>query len=86
MAARRTGEWSLDEPESIEWFIEDQGFLPSYDLAPSPPPPPLPSAKQVVSVYQSSCVSPIELTDGSWGGDGGGAKTHDGEKACSLYK
>ncbi len=27
-------------PESIEWFIEDQGFSPSYDLAPPPPSPP----------------------------------------------
>ncbi len=24
-------------PESIEWFIEDHAFLPSYDLAPSSP-------------------------------------------------
>ncbi len=28
-------------PESIEWFIEGQAFLPSYDLATTPP---LPSA------------------------------------------
>ncbi len=27
-------------PESIEWFIEDQAFLLSHDLAPPPPPPP----------------------------------------------
>jgi hypothetical protein len=26
--------------ESIEWFIEDQAFSPTYDLAPPPPPPP----------------------------------------------
>ncbi len=26
-------------PESIEWFIEDKAFSPSYDLAPPPPPP-----------------------------------------------
>jgi hypothetical protein len=30
-------------PESIERFIEDQAFLPTYDLAHSPPPP-FPSA------------------------------------------
>ncbi len=30
------------EPASIEWFIEDQAFSPSYDLAPRTPPP-LPS-------------------------------------------
>jgi hypothetical protein len=40
-------------PESIEWFIEDLAFSPSYDLA---PPPPLPfSREQVVSLSQSSC-------------------------------
>ncbi len=42
----------LAEPEmysvlytrEFELFIEDQAFSPSYDLAPSPPLPPLPSA------------------------------------------
>jgi hypothetical protein len=29
----------LSEPESIERFIEDQAFSPSYDLAPPPTPP-----------------------------------------------
>ncbi len=48
--------------ESIEWFIEDQTFSPSYDLA--PPPPPLVSK---LSPSQSSCVSPVELTDGRGG-------------------
>ncbi len=28
-----------EDPESIEWYIEDQAFSPSYDLAPPPPPP-----------------------------------------------
>jgi hypothetical protein len=28
--------------ESIEWFVEDQAFSLSYDLAPPPPPPPPP--------------------------------------------
>jgi hypothetical protein len=48
--------------EHIELFIEDQAFLWSYDSAPRPPPPPL-SHLQLVSLCQSSCVSPIELTD-----------------------
>jgi hypothetical protein len=37
----------------------DQAFSPSY-VAPSPSPSP----SQVVSLSQSCCVSPIELTDG----------------------
>ncbi len=45
-----------------------------YDLAP-PQPPPLISA---LFLMQSSCVSPVELTDGG-GGDGGGAKSYDGD-------
>ncbi len=32
-------------PENIEWIMEDQAFLCSYESAPRPPPPPsLPSA------------------------------------------
>ncbi len=26
------------KPESIEWFVDDQAFSTSYDLAPPPPP------------------------------------------------
>jgi hypothetical protein len=39
--------------ESIELFIEDQAFSPSYNLSPYPPPPPIPSA----SCLSFSCVS-----------------------------
>ncbi len=35
--------WKRGISESIEWFIEDQDFSPTYDLTPHPPPP-LPSA------------------------------------------
>ncbi len=42
-------------PEIIEGFIEDQTFVLSYDLAP---------------LTQSSCVSPVELTDGEGKGMG----------------
>ncbi len=47
--------WPVHVPsESIEWFIEDQAFSPSYDFPPCTPP-----IKQV--------VSPVKLTDGqSW--------------------
>jgi hypothetical protein len=40
---------SLVPAGSIQWFIEDQAFSPSYDLA-HPPPPPPPSR-------QNSCLS-----------------------------
>jgi hypothetical protein len=50
-------------------------FSSSSGLAPSRPP----RSWASVSLYQSSCVSPVELTDGR----GGGAKSYDGEKAWS---
>jgi hypothetical protein len=56
--------------ESIELFKEDQAFLRSNDLAP-PPLTPL-SRQQVLSLSRSSCVSPVELTNGEGGGEGGG--------------
>jgi hypothetical protein len=45
---------------------EAQAFLRSYDSAPRPSPPTL-SCQQVASLAQSSCVSPVELTDGRGG-------------------
>jgi hypothetical protein len=42
-------------------ILEDHAFSPSNDLAP-PPPPTLLSRQKVVSLFQSSCVSPVELT------------------------
>ncbi len=64
----------------IEWFIENQAFSPSYDLAPPPPPPPplLPS------------LSSIGERQTDWDhllggvGCGGGAKSYDGEKPDFL--
>ncbi len=62
---------SLVPAGSIQWFIEDHAFLPSDNLAP-PPPPPLPSRQIVVSLSQSSFVSPVDRSWGSgWGGGGG---------------
>ncbi len=49
-------------PESIKWFTENQAFWLSYDLVPPPPHPPL-SRHEVVSLSQSSCLSPVQLTD-----------------------
>ncbi len=43
--------------ESIEWFKEDQAFLMSYVSAPIPV-----SRQQLVSLSQSFCVSPVDLT------------------------
>ncbi len=68
-------------PESVEYFVEDLAFSPSYQLAPSPPPPPY---QPVVSFSQSSCVSQAELTKRKGRGEGwGGAKSYDGGKAWS---
>jgi hypothetical protein len=77
---------NIPNRESIKWFIEDQTFSPLYDSAPLPSPsnPHPPSRQQVVSLSQSSYVSPPELTD--WRRMGGGAKSYDDEKILALYK
>ncbi len=49
--------------ESIELFIEGQDFLRSYDSAPRPLPSHPSPRQNVVSLYQSSSVSPVELYD-----------------------
>jgi hypothetical protein len=56
-------------PESIEWFMEDQDFLQSYDLVPPPP-------RSASCLSFSVCVLSVELPDmrGGGGGSGGGAK------------
>ncbi len=52
--------WSLrNQKVFIICIIENQSFSTSYDLAPSPL-----SRQQVDFFSQSSCVSPVELTDG----------------------
>ncbi len=64
--------WPPVMAECIELYVEDQASSPSSDLA-----PPSPLARvQVVSLSQSSCVPPVELTDGREEGRvGGGAKS-----------
>ncbi len=74
-------------PSLVAWvvgldvWVPEIFFLPwlllSYNLAPPPPPPPV----NKLSLFQSSCASPIELSAGSGGGSG--AKSSDGEKAWS---
>ncbi len=61
--------------ESIEWFIEDQAFLWSYDLD-SPPSPPLPTSP--VSKVSLFLDLPVRSRVG-----GMGAKSYDREKAWS---
>ncbi len=66
-----------DTLESIEWFIEDQAFSPSYDLAPCSLPPPPSATCLSFSVFL--CVA-----DGAYwreSGVGWGANSYDGEKA-----
>ncbi len=58
-------------------------FLRSYDSALAHPLLSL-SRLQRVSLSRSSCVSPVELTDGREGGSGRGAKSYGREKA--LFK
>ncbi len=67
------------------WMIyRGPGFHAILWFGSSSTPSPL-SSKQIVSLSQSSCVSPVELT-GRWGKGwyGGGAKSYDIEKAWSL--
>ncbi len=68
-------------PDIIEGFVEDQAFLQSYDWAPRLPPSPL-SPQQVVSLSQSTCVSTVELTDGS--GKGGQGAQSNAENPPSI--
>ncbi len=80
--------WHTGTSERIAWFIEGQAFLRSYDSAPKPISSPL-SHQQVASLSQSSCVSPVQLTDGRGGGGGRGADSYDLKKAwpsvsCSI--
>ncbi len=59
-------EYMLSEPGSIERFIEDQAFSPSYDLA-LPPTPPISKLSLFLSL--PVCRRSSFLT-GEGGGDG----------------
>ena len=62
--------WLLDtvtyQTESIFCIYRVPGFPPVVWFGT----PPLPSRQHVVSLSQTSCVSPVELTDGMGGGGG----------------
>ncbi len=69
----------------IECFIEDQAVSPSYDLAPSPSPPPRSPPVSKEFRFPSLCVcrrSSLLMVEE--GGDGGGAKSFDSEKVWPL--
>ncbi len=73
--------------ESIEWFTEDQPILRSVVRFASPPTPFPLSRQQVVSLYQSFCLSPVELTDERRGERGGRrVKSYDARESLGLYK
>ncbi len=57
------------------------GFLAVLRFCSTPTPSPL-FRQQLVSLSQFFCVSPVELTEGSGGGEGMGAK----QKSYVLYK
>ncbi len=66
--------------ENVEWYIEDQAFLCSYDLAPRPsPPPPSPAVSDTQEYWEER-----RLADGGERGVGGrGANTYDSKKVLS---
>ncbi len=70
----------LPHPESIEWFIENQAFLRSYDSAPRPPPLPSPSLVSKLSLFLSLSVCRRSGEVGSGRGGGLEAKAYDREK------
>ncbi len=57
--------------ESIEWFIEDHAFSPSYDFVP-PPPPSLYAPFSKLSLFLSLHVCVAGRAYWQWGGGGGG--------------
>ncbi len=52
---------------SIKWFIEDQAFSLSYDLAPHPPPAPSPGSKLSLFLSLPVCRRSSLLTGGGRG-------------------
>ncbi len=71
------------QPESIEWFIEDQAFSPSCDLVPPPPPSP-PCSVCISSTGEAQeDWEKRKLVNEEGRGGGGSAKSYDDEKAWS---
>ncbi len=75
-------------PSREYWIIyRGPGFLAVFWFGHSPRPLPPPAGEQVVSLSQSSCVSPVELTDGIR--ERGGVDeepNHTTRESLDLYK
>jgi hypothetical protein len=70
--------------KNTEMLYRDQFFCSRICSSPTPSPPL--SSQEVVSLSQSSCVSPIELTDGRRGGGGSKEPNHTAaRKSGPLY-
>jgi hypothetical protein len=69
------------DSKSIEQFIEDLTFSPSYDLAPPPPPYPLTSQKFVPLSQSPVCRRSSLLT-----GEGGRSQIKRRRESLVLYK
>ncbi len=76
--------WNYKRLPQREWFIEDQAFLPLYDLA--PPPLPHPLSHQLPLFLNLPVCRWSSLWMGERGGGGRGAKSYDGEKEWSSNK
>jgi hypothetical protein len=68
LISARKDAWVLCIPPREDWMIyRGLGFLTVLWFGSTPAPPPL-SQQQIPSLSQSSCVSPVHLTDGRGGG------------------
>ncbi len=73
-----TARWTTMVTKSIEWCIEDQAYLRSYDMALRPPLPPSPVSK----LNRRHRNTEKETT--VWWESVGGTKSYDREKAWSC--
>ncbi len=65
-----------------KWFIKDQTFLPSYDLAPLPPIAPSPVSKVSLFLSLSVCRAYWQK-GGTGGGSRGRSESYEREKSWS---
>ncbi len=70
---------------SIERFIEDQAFLPSYDLAPPKPSPPLSSVSKLNRLHTGR-PKREEISYGRWGREWGKRQIIWRRESLVLYK
>jgi hypothetical protein len=70
-------------PESMELFIEDPAFSPSYDLDPPPPSPFTLTSISSTDVTHRKTEKERQIADERGGRGWGGDKSYDGEKSWS---